>query len=344
MVQANAPRRRVRGFTLVELLVVIAIIGVLVALLLPAVQAAREAARRMQCSNHLKQIGLAMHNYHDAHKSFPFAYMIDLNTFNLQNWGVLILPFLEEDQLAQRYTCAVPSFDQAGAFGFPADKVATNLEIVRTYLPVYICPSAQHSNPQVYTGGLPAGSAGPGIPPITMSWTMGISDYCVSTGVRGTYANLAYSGNAGGGRHGALQPSAEPISDTRDSRLSNMKDGTSQTIMIGERLGGADIYQGRNLVDLGPLNGANGGGWADFLNGEHWLAGALYDGTQGSDGGPCAINCTNLRGGGFYAFHPSGCFFLLCDGSVQFISDTVNGHTFASMITREKGEVFEMPE
>ncbi len=341
MVQATASRRRVRGFTLVELLVVIAIIGILVALLLPAVQAAREAARRMQCSNHLKQIGLAMHNYHDVHKSFPFAYMIDLSTFNLQNWGALVLPFIEQSVLADRYSYAVPSFDQAGVFGFPAQQVAANLEVVKAHLPVFVCPSAQHSMLNQYQGGLPAGAAGPGIPPVNMTWTMGISDYCVSTGVRGTYARIAYSGNAGGSRHGALQPVAEPVSDNRDSRLSNIKDGTSLTIMLGERLGGADIYFRRNLVDLGPLNGANGGGWADFLNGEHWLAGALFDGTPGPDGGPCAINCTNLRGGGFYAFHPSGCFFLLCDGSVHFISDSVNAFVLASMITREKGEIFE---
>ena len=168
-----------------------------------------------------------------------------------------------------------PCFDQAAAFGFPAVAAATNLELAKTPLPFFLCPSAPHNTPPLYTGGLPAGSAGGGMPPISLTWTVAISDYCVSTGVRGTYANLAYSGNAGGTRHGALQPLAAPISDSRDSRISNMKDGTSNTIMIGERLGGADVYQGRQAVNLGPLNGANGGGWADFLNGEHWLAGTL---------------------------------------------------------------------
>jgi len=341
MFPAPAARRRDRGFTLVELLVVIAIIGVLVALLLPAVQAAREAARRMSCSNNMKQQALALHNYHDAHKSFPMAYMIDLSNFNLQTWSVLVLPFLEQTAISDRWNYGVPCFNEAGMFGFPADKLAVNLEAAKTPLPVFVCPSAPHSNPLIYNGGLPANSQGPGIPPVTMTWTMAASDYCVSTGVRGTYANLAYAGNAGGARHGALQPVAEPISDSRDSRISNIKDGTSHTILIGERVGGADIYQLRNTVDLGPYGGANGGGWADFLNGEHWLAGALYDGTLGTDGGPCAINCTNLRSAGFYAGHPTGCHFSLCDGSVTFITDTVKQHTFASMITREKGEVFE---
>src|SRR6056297_1076372 len=92
-----------RGFTLVELLVVIAIIGILVALLLPAVQAAREAARRMQCGNNLKQMALAMHNYHDTHKAFPFSYMIDPSNLNVQSWGTRLLPFIEQSAIYDRW-------------------------------------------------------------------------------------------------------------------------------------------------------------------------------------------------------------------------------------------------
>ncbi len=99
MYRSNSFRR---GFTLVELLVVIAIIGVLVALLLPAVQAAREAARRMQCVNNLKQLGLATHNYHDTYQTFPSGY---IRTSNAQGWGwgALTLPFIEQVPLSQRY-------------------------------------------------------------------------------------------------------------------------------------------------------------------------------------------------------------------------------------------------
>ena len=75
------------------------------------------------------------------------------------------------------------------------------------------------------------------------------------------------------------------------------------------------------------------------MNGEHWLAGALYDGTLGPDGGPCPINCTNLRSHGFYSFHPGGCEFLLSDGSVRFVSETVDAFTFAAAITAAKREV-----
>ncbi|MHB0959987.1 MAG: DUF1559 family PulG-like putative transporter [Pirellulaceae bacterium] len=339
MAHTTHAQRRSRAFTLVELLVVIAIIGVLVALLLPAVQAAREAARRMQCSNNSKQIGLALHNYHDVYKSFPFAYMIDLSNLNIQTWGTRILPFIEQSAIADNWSDAVPLCDQAPSLGFPADEVLMNLELAKTVLPFYICPSATHSS-RLYQGVLPAGAGAPGVPPMDLTWTAAPSDYCVSTGVRGTFANLAYGGNAGGNREGALQPMAGPFGNS-ESTFAQMKDGSSNTIMIGERLGGSDIYFRRTQVDLGPLNFLNGGGWADFLNGEHWMAGSLYDGTPGPDGGPCPINCSNLRGAGFYSFHPAGAHFLLGDGSVKFIMESVSAHTFASMITRKKGEAFQ---
>ncbi len=339
MVHMTNRRRRRKAFTLVELLVVIAIIGVLVALLLPAVQAAHEAARRMQCSNNLKQIGLALHNYHDVHKSFPFAYMIDLRNLNIQTWGTRILPFIEQTTLSDNWSDRVPLCDQGVSLGFPQLEVDLNRTLAKTVLQFYLCPSAVRGSLE-YTGVLPAGAGAPGVPPMTLTWTAAPSDYCVSTGVRGTYANIAYSGDAGGDRGGALQPVAGPFGNA-PSKFTNMKDGTSHTIMIGERLGGSEIYFKRKLMDLGPLNALNGGGWADFLNGEHWMSGSLHDGTPGPDGGPCAINCSNLRGAGFYAFHPAGAQFLLGDGSVKFIGENVKAHTFASMITRQKGEVYE---
>jgi type II secretory pathway pseudopilin PulG len=330
-------------------LVVIAIIGILIALLLPAVQAAREAARRSQCSNNLKQLALGLHNYHDAYQRLPFAYMIDVTNLNCQGWGPRVLPYIEQGAIYQAYDSRVLPMNEAAAIGVGfSDAVAKrNVSLISTPLAVFVCPSTP-GGPQerIYNGVIPAGSFGFGIPPVTITWTAAPSDYCVSTGVRGTFANQAYAGNAGGARHGAIQPIAGPFGNLPSS-LASVQDGTSNTILLGERVGGPDIWWKGQAVPRsfmgGAFHGVNGGGWGDFLNGEHWLRGALYDGQQGPDGGPCGINCSSLRGDGFYGFHPGGCQFALCDGSVRFVTETVAQHTLASMITREKGEVFTLP-
>jgi prepilin-type N-terminal cleavage/methylation domain-containing protein/prepilin-type processing-associated H-X9-DG protein len=331
--------RRLRGgFTLVELLVVIAIIGILVGLLLPAVQAAREAARRMQCSNNLKQLGLAMHNYEGTFKTFPPAYFVD-SRLNAQMWGTMILPFIEQKPLGDVYDSRVPSFDQSPSLGYSATATQSNLVAIQTPLETFVCPSAPGgSTGRIYNGVLPANAGGPGLPPMDLTWRCAPSDYCVTTGVRGDFANIAYSGSAGGNRHGALQPGG--LFGTAGSRMSTITDGTSSTFLLGERIGGGDIYQDRQInPSLAPYGGVNGGGWGDFLNGEHWLSGSLYDGTPGPDGGPCAINCTNQRSAGFYAMHPGGCQFVMCDGSVKFVGETAAALVIASQITRQKGEV-----
>lgn len=325
------------GFTLVELLVVIAIIGILIALLLPAVQAAREAARRAQCQNNLKQIGLALHNYHDSYRRFPPAYVIDTRNLNWCSWAVMILPQLEQGALFDRYDTRVPPMDQAGMLGHSQTVANSNIDVISTPLSVFLCPSAGHDD-LIYQASLPTDAGGPGMPPLDLSWKAAISDYCLPTGVRGDFANLAYQGNAGGDRHGAMQPTA-PFGDG-SGRIADIRDGTSNTFLVGERLGGADIYQRRQKsTAMAPYGPANGGGWGDFLNGEHWLQGALCDGTVGPNGGPCGINCTNLRGGGFYAFHDGGCHFLMGDGRVRFVGATVDQAFIAGQITRSKGEV-----
>src|SRR5262249_36287926 len=124
------PSRPVRwGFTLIELLVVIAIIGVLIALLLPAVQKVREAANRMKCANNLKQIGLAVHNYHDAYQCFPASYIRQ----DWATWAVLILPYLEQEHYYKLCDAPLPSYDQAN-FGNAAHTTRQNVA-------VYFCPS-----------------------------------------------------------------------------------------------------------------------------------------------------------------------------------------------------------
>jgi prepilin-type N-terminal cleavage/methylation domain-containing protein len=336
----NAYRSRC-GFTLVELLVVIAIIGILVALLLPAVQAAREAARRMSCGNNLKQIGLGLHNYHDVYKEYPMAYFVHIDppgAFNIQAWGTMVLPFLEQKPLHDQYDFRYPPVNQGGPIG------QANMQLIQTWLDVFACPSAPGRN-RIYDGGLPANPSGLPLPALT--WRAAASDYCVPTGVRGAFGNIAYAGNQGGNRHGVLQDhitiGSMPVAGNRPANMATIVDGTSNTFLIGERTGGGQIFSKRTIwasPAAGPLGAANGGGWGDALNGEHWLSGTLYSGLPAApQEGPCGINCTNLRGYGFHSFHPGGCQFLMADASVQFIAESAVQLAVAARITREKGEV-----
>lgn len=324
------------AFTLIELLVVIAIIAILIALLLPAVQQAREAARRSTCRNHLKQLGLALHNYHDSHRTFPFAYMVGAD-LNVSSWGIMILPYLDQAPLYDNWNSIAPAFNEAAAAGFPAAAVQQNLDVIATPLPVFTCPSTPEM--AVHDYGLPANSGGPGVPPFDLSWTAARSDYCITTGIRGTYANIAYAGNAGGSRGGAIQPVGLLDPTNGPSRIAQIIDGTSNTFLVGERVGGSNVYFGKQVdATMTSLAGpAQGGAWGDFLNGEHWPNGSLYDGT--GDGGPCIVNCTNLRSRGFMSFHAGGAMFLMGDGAVRFISANIAASTFAALMTRAKGEV-----
>ena len=137
----TSPSKNRRAFTLIELLVVIAIIAILIALLLPAVQAAREAARRAQCKNHLKQLALAMHNYHDAHARFPSGYIVETGW----GWGTMLLPYIDQR----------PLFETLGPSGKMDLATTTLLNRLRTPLAVFQCPSDPHpewndkSKPQV---------------------------------------------------------------------------------------------------------------------------------------------------------------------------------------------------
>jgi prepilin-type N-terminal cleavage/methylation domain-containing protein/prepilin-type processing-associated H-X9-DG protein len=329
--------RKKKGFTLIELLVVIAIIAVLVSLLLPAVQQAREAARRAQCKNNLKQIGLALHNYHETANCFPYAYMVNLNNFDVNSWGTMILPQLDQNPLWNQYNCSVPPINEAVAFGFPLTVIQSNIAVISTKLPVFKCPSTP-GEIQIYNAVLPANSGGPGVPPLDVTWSAAQSDYCNPSGVRAVFAGLAYAnfpGGPGGNRDGVMAPN-------RLNRIGDVTDGTSSTFLVAERTGGGTIYlRGGKGAGLpwslfGP---SNGGGWGDLLNGEQWLEGSLYDGTIGPGGGPCGINCTNLAGGSWYSFHSGGCHFLMCDGAVRFISENISQFTLASLITRQKNEV-----
>ncbi len=213
--------------------------------------------------------------------------------------------------------------------------------MIQTPLTVFVCPSGPGGAAErIYDGEAPLGS-------LTLTWRAAPSDYTPITGVRGTYANLAYANWTGtGSRHGAIQPRAGSMGD-KSSRIVDISDGLSNTIMFAERIGGGKIIRKNRQIgnpttdDL--LGRSNGGGWGDFLNGEHWPQGSLADGASASNGGPCAINCNNVRSEGFYAAHPGGMQAAMCDGSVTFVSETVGAFVFAAAITRGGGEIASLP-
>ncbi|GIW99666.1 MAG: prepilin-type N-terminal cleavage/methylation domain-containing protein [Pirellulaceae bacterium] len=338
-------RSRKRGFTLVELLVVIAIIGILVGLLLPAVQAAREAARRMQCSNNLKQIGLAILNYESTYKTLPMAWWLtipggtNVPAANGSVWGIAILPYLEQGNLYNQYDKRYPPMNELGPIA------QNNVQVIKTPLAAFHCPSAPHAVGETYQGD----ASGAGLP---VTWEAAESDYIATTGVRGVFANVAYAGNAGGNREGVMQVWGV-YGSNRSGKIATITDGTSNTVMVGERTGGAQIYVGTQPASAlnSMLIPTNGGGWGDLLNGENWISGALYPSSYDPNNpapylqeGPCGINCTNIRGRSFHSFHTGGAHFGLVDGSVQFLSENTDAFVIASLITRAKGEVFQIPQ
>lgn len=334
-----------KGFTLIELLVVIAIIAILVALLLPAVQQAREAARRSSCKNNMKQLGLALHNYHDVHSSFPFAWMLDgvtTGTLNASPWGVQILPYIEQGPLYDQWNSSAPALtgDAGGlASNINPAAIASNQALILNPIPVYMCPSTAADTVHDY-----------GVASFGLSWRAARSDYMPILAIYRDLRSISYTGHpAYGDEHGMLVSVGRDPSDPSKvsgstTKFRDMVDGTSNTIALGERVGGNQIYMKR-IIDpaqsgVASLGGANGGGWGDFLNGENWVKGTLYDGSDPSgNGGPCAVNCTNRRGAGLYSFHAGGAQVVMGDGAVRFISENISGYVFCSLVTRAGGEV-----
>jgi prepilin-type N-terminal cleavage/methylation domain-containing protein len=330
MLQSRVPVARGRGFTLIELLVVIAIIAILIALLLPAVQQAREAARRTQCKNNMKQLVLALHNYHDTHLIFPPGYIFAPPNFSTRSAFTLMLPFIEQKNLYEQIDSDYPMFN--GPTTPNPTRHAANVAAAATVIPAFLCASSIGEPTDDYM--YPAGAFGN---PFACTWKGGRTDYCGTSGVRGTFGNLAYNNSQGGNREGTLRM-AGINGDT--STMANIVDGTSNTFAFGERTGGVKLYWKNKIAPLPPamatlLGATNGGGWADALAFEHWLQGSLYDGS--GNGGPCAM-CTNIRGNGFHSFHSGGCQFAMDDGSVRFVSENIAQSVFAAAITRNKGE------
>ncbi len=330
-------RSRRPGFTLIELLVVIAIIAVLIALLLPAVQQAREAARRTQCKNNFKQMGLAFHNYHDVYNQFPPAYTLLKGNgsciqdgipsaspdFNIHTYAEFLLPYIDQAPMYGLIDFKAPYMSPVTAPCTGKAYSANNKAAIKNAIPAFICPSAIHPS---------------NIIPITctdfdgstaVTWETGVMDYAPVGGFFGVLKNTYIVPQRPQGSYTGLLSDDKPRNGIRDCT-----DGTSNTLILCEIAGRNAVYE---KGKLDPTETTYGGGWADFSNAENWFKGSSVDGTTG--GGPCVINCTNRISNGAYSFHVGGVHIVLADGSVRFVSENLNIGTFADLVTPNGGTV-----
>ncbi len=305
-----------RAFTLVELLVVIAIIGVLVGLLLPAVQSAREAARRMQCGNNLKQIGLALHNYHDSYKKFPSGRTSMVSQIYLgHTTSTMLLPYLEQGNLQNQMNLGLtfnvrPNYDCAS--------------LVK--LSMFLCPT----NPE--TDGV--------------NWT-GATNPCAGSVANEDSARTHYAGVADSlthGRRSASLPGGNlslvmPDGDgmffhNSAVKFGDITDGTSNTLAFGEIVG-----QGPGTFHCCA--------WHAYSDGFGMINGLNAPFRSTASRRP-PFTALNMWGGsaftGFASYHPGGVHFVRADGSVTFISQSIAQLTLQALGSRSKGEVFENPE
>ncbi|MFH1922258.1 MAG: DUF1559 domain-containing protein [Planctomycetota bacterium] len=324
----RASEHRKSAFTLVELLVVIAIIAILISLLLPAVQAAREAARRNQCSNNLKQMGLALHLYHDAHGSFPSghistlvnpAWVLPAGNCNAEppelgpGWSLfaLSLPYLEQGNLHQSINYGLPITDPA------------NAAVRRTFVTTYLCPSD--------TGAALVNVSDCGNPPSASATPTFMTDG----------AACSYVGCLGGGNAANPDPlyacyEYRPFNGVfhRNShiRIQDIIDGTSNTIGVGERDNRfvqstwAGVVPGAEVIYNPSMN----------LGCQEWrpsITAVVVHSRQ------YTVNSPNGSPASFHSSHPGSGNFLFMDGHVRAISNSIPLRTMRALATRNNGEI-----
>jgi len=315
----SGPRARSRpGFTLIELLVVIAIIGVLIGLLLPAVQKVREAAARIKCQNNLKQIGLALHSYHDTHRRFPKGAQNDYLPWGppRTTWSIWIYPYLEQEPAYNKFDPSLGSAAQISWYN-NANSIGPN-SATAAVVPAFYCPS---DGLGVVTRTVP----------------------------QGTYSFSNYLGFFGDISYGKGIPGAAPPVNKRaafglnyGARLTDFTDGTSNSMMVGEYLRGLPEYT--NTADL-PGNDFRGVIWSDQA-GYSQIYTALTPNNSSPDmlypQGYCYnrpelnLPCATAAGpddhmAGSRSRHPRGVNVVFADGSVHFITDEISSSTWKAL-------------
>jgi len=298
-VDLNPTGLRRRGFTLIELLVVISIIGILAGLTLPAIQVARDTARRMQCSNNLKQIGVAMLNYENANKGLPPRRNWTPPGRPHCGWGVIILPYIENMGVYRMYDFKSNFYD------------AVNNAAIAMPMQIYCCPSAPQGRmvTVVKDGVTATGAAG---------------DYFGPNSVRANWiADPTVRAQVSSNQNTAMI-------DDKVRPIKEITDGASHTLLISEQAGRPDWYVKRvRQPDNSGLSSAQWWGpWASYNVHSYW--------TYSEDGitpdGPCTINCNNSQG--VYSFHRYGANGVFADGSVHFLSETISPQTLTAIVTR----------
>jgi prepilin-type N-terminal cleavage/methylation domain-containing protein/prepilin-type processing-associated H-X9-DG protein len=337
-----------RGFTLVELLVVIAIIGILVALLLPAIQAAREAARRTQCLNHLKQIALAAHNYHDSKRTFPLGMdmMPGLN-MTRATFFIRLLPHIEQGNLYDQWN-----------FTSPTANVTSNLmtSLTATQIPVFLCPSDQFQEnpfqlpggPQAFPSQTAAGAAAGWYSGTSYAGNYGEGSYFTKfsqfpirpNGVFFLTGADAQLGKSGGQIHTL-------VDDHRDLPAVSFKmitDGSSSTLMLGEKFHSDEFFDTWTGGNSGmKMHQVSAWAWAGGMKGAAHVfcssAVPINSGVRLFTASPNNIGAQDRRYNAWGSGHPGGVNFAKCDGSVTFISDELDQLTLSRLSTRAGEEV-----
>lgn len=327
------------AFTLVELLVVIAIIGILVALLLPAVQSAREAARRIQCMNNMKQIGVALHNYHSAMGSFPAGCIEGDRGLELVSWTSAITPYIEESALYEQFD---PTVKWNHYYYSRHSSHKGNAEVWRTVIQIYGCPSDTQGRDTIYDQ---KHNGGPG-------FTRGNYVACFSPDGTVTEPGLDYP-------HGSCQDRAivNPSVSSGMRALFNSNiwrgvrhvvDGTSKTIIASELITPDDIPPWPQPRQ-GHGDDQRGCWWFDprGISYTHRLSpnSPLPDVMKGrpcrSQKTPCVSTalCVGAQYNGARSFHPGGVTVLQADGSVRFVQDGIDMFIWQASASINSGEV-----